>query len=362
MRPALSRSSSTKQKKRHATARLSFGPDDSAARDDASTPSEVITPKKTLGQRALPNNALRKSASFPNLHNLPTRFGSEKDRPRYSKEYLEELQSSTPNTPQKAVSSLDAEDVDDAMDLDPSELQGALIVQSSDLDRRSPSSQALTNTSAAAVANVLTETEIRERKERRARLAHQSDFLSLDASDEDAAEPRSNRITLDFKKKKTESAARWCATAHRPPPRALPQGPRSVPARQQSEKRRAEVRGGDGGSPQRAFDLGVRNRRRNATPGDLSVSSRLRIRAGEKYASVAKLSFHPALPSPQCGSPASSDTPTACPPQYSCQWDRGRPAYARRSACVLLWDSFSSSYQVFPTSVNDKSSSSEKSP
>ncbi|KAK0658029.1 nineteen complex-related protein 2-domain-containing protein [Cercophora newfieldiana] len=203
IRPALSRSSSTKQKKRHSTARLSFGPDDSAARDDASTPSEFITPKKTLGQRALQNNALRKSASFQNLHNLPTRFGSEEDRPRYSKEYLEELQSSTPNTPQK-VSSLDAED-GDAMDLDPSELEGALIVQSSDLDRRSPSSQALTNTSAPAVANVLTETEIRERKERRARLAHQSDFLSLDASDEDAAEPRSNRITLDFKKKKTES-------------------------------------------------------------------------------------------------------------------------------------------------------------
>jgi len=202
VRPALSRSGSTKQKKRHSTAsRLSFGPDDSAAREGEGAPVEVITPKKPLAQRALQNNALRKSASFQNLASLPTRFGSDEDRPRYSKEYLEELQSSTPNTPQK-VSSLGIED-GDVMDLDPSELDGALIVQSQDLSRRSPSAQALTTRDAPSVAHVLSETEIRERKERRARLAHETDFISLDASDDDSAEP--NRITLNFAKKKTES-------------------------------------------------------------------------------------------------------------------------------------------------------------
>ncbi len=53
----------------------------------------MATPKKSLGQRTLEKNALRNS--------LPTRFIDNDDEKRtYSKEYLEELQSSTPSTPQ----------------------------------------------------------------------------------------------------------------------------------------------------------------------------------------------------------------------------------------------------------------------
>ncbi|KAK4444742.1 nineteen complex-related protein 2-domain-containing protein [Podospora aff. communis PSN243] len=197
IRPALSRSSSTKQKKRHSTARLSFGPDNSLAQDNEDAAVEIATPKKSLGHRAFQNNALRKSASLQNLRDLPTRFGSEEDRPRYSKEYLQELQSSTPNTPQKD-SSRSITDDGDAMDLDQSELEGALIVPSTDLSRRSPSAQTQEPPSAT---HILTESEIRERKERRARLAHESDFLSLDASDTEEP-PQSNHITLSLKPKK----------------------------------------------------------------------------------------------------------------------------------------------------------------
>lgn len=205
IRPALSRSGSTKQKKRQSTSsRLSFGPGD-IANDGDDEKTEVVTPRKKLGQRALQSNALRRTSSLQNLANLanlPTRFGAfggEEDRPRYSKEYLEELQSSTPNTP-KNISLLRVND-GDAMDLDPSELDGALIVQSQDVSRRSPSVQELAAHSAAS--NILTDAEIRERKERRARLARESEFISLeDGSDEERS---SSRVTLQFKKKKTES-------------------------------------------------------------------------------------------------------------------------------------------------------------
>ncbi|KAK3342044.1 nineteen complex-related protein 2-domain-containing protein [Lasiosphaeria hispida] len=205
IRPALSRSSSTKQKKRGSTAsRLSFGPSELAADDQEGATVEVVTPKKTLGKRALENNALRKSASLQNLTNLPTRFGafgSEEERPRYSREYLEELQSSTPNTPQNIRAALEE---GEAMDLDPSELDGALVVQSQDLSQSSPSAQALATSRPPAVANVLSETEIRERKERRARLAQEADFILLDGSS-DSEEREPNRITLQFKSKKAES-------------------------------------------------------------------------------------------------------------------------------------------------------------
>ncbi|KAK0719209.1 nineteen complex-related protein 2-domain-containing protein [Lasiosphaeris hirsuta] len=206
VRPALSRSGSTKQKKRgSAASRLSFGPSELAADDGEGAAVEVVTPKRTLGKRALENNALRKSASLQNLTNLPTRFGafgSEEERPRYSREYLEELQSSTPNTPQNIRT---APDDGEAMDLDPSELDGALVVQSQDLRQGSPSAQALAASRPPAVANILSETEIRERKERRARLAQEAaDFIPLDGSS-DSEEREPNRITLQFKSKKPES-------------------------------------------------------------------------------------------------------------------------------------------------------------
>ncbi|KAM7205762.1 Nineteen complex-related protein 2 domain containing protein [Naviculisporaceae sp. PSN 640] len=214
IRPAISRSSSLKQKKRASTSRLSFGPSDLAADDgDAET---VVTPKKSLGKRVIENNALRRSGSGASL---PPRFagfgGDDDDKPKYSKEYLQELQSSTPNTPQNLASLRIKDDGeewgdtsapnDDIMDLDPSELDGALIVQLQDLSRHSPS-QALTKTQ--NLANILTHTEIRERKERRARLAQEAEFIPLDDGSDDSEIEQSNSVTVQFessKPKKSES-------------------------------------------------------------------------------------------------------------------------------------------------------------
>ncbi|KAK0732382.1 nineteen complex-related protein 2-domain-containing protein [Apiosordaria backusii] len=200
VRPTLGRDGSTKQKKRpNATSRLSLGGASEQGGEEPSAGEKPFTPKKTLGQRTLENNALRKSASLQNLSGtLPMRFGGgDEDRPKYSKEYLEELQSSTPATPHN-VQAVDG----DAMDLDPSELDGALVVQST-------SSTDLVSQAPTAAAHVLSAAEIRERKDRRARLAREgvtassSDFISLDSgSDSEFPQQSSSRVMLPSQKKK----------------------------------------------------------------------------------------------------------------------------------------------------------------
>ncbi|KAK4187911.1 nineteen complex-related protein 2-domain-containing protein [Podospora australis] len=200
VRPALSRAGSKKIKKRPAAAsRLSFGGAGEPSADGGDDPQDEkpFTPKKsTLSKRALENNALlRRSASLQNLGgNLPLRFGGgEEDRPKYSKEYLEELQSSTPATPQ-AIDLVEDADVASAMELDPSEIEGALIVQqTSDL--------ALAPSAPPAAAHVLSALEIRERKDRRARLAGEAaagDFITLDSGSDDEPPRASSRVTLDL--------------------------------------------------------------------------------------------------------------------------------------------------------------------
>ncbi|KAK4646893.1 uncharacterized protein QC761_100660 [Podospora bellae-mahoneyi] len=197
VRPALGRAGSTKQKKRPtAASRLSFGGAEEAGADEPSAGEKPFTPKKTLGQRALENNAFRRSASLQNLAGtLPMRFGGgDEDRPKYSKKYLEELQSSTPATP----ANVQIVDDVDAMDLDPSELDGALVVQAA-------SSTDLVSQGPAAAAHVLSAAEIRERKDRRARLAREgvvADFVSLDSGSDSEFPQQSSRVVIPSQKKK----------------------------------------------------------------------------------------------------------------------------------------------------------------
>ncbi|KAK5651638.1 hypothetical protein OQA88_11813 [Cercophora sp. LCS_1] len=165
IRPSLSRTSSTRAKK---PSRLSFGPDPSEQAEP-----ELSTPKKPLSKSL----SLRKSAS---LVNLPTRFVDDA-RPSYTKESLSELASSTPNTPQPVHPT--------EMDLDMDELEGALIVPQPQSPTRAPA------------ATILSEAEIRERKDRRSRLAHKAEIILLDSGSDSEPDDR-KRITLNFKKKK----------------------------------------------------------------------------------------------------------------------------------------------------------------
>ncbi|KAI8292234.1 hypothetical protein K4K60_009435 [Colletotrichum sp. SAR11_57] len=174
IRPTVSRSGSLKQKKRQSSSRLSFGGAQGGGDDGEKT--EYTTPKKaTLGYTALENSAIK--------NRLPMRTfrDEEEDRPRYSKEYLDELQNSTPNTPQNLASQRVHDE--DEMDLDASELEGALIVNSDELGSRPQQT------------NILTDAEIQERKERRARLAQEQsgdDFISFD-DDEGGASLRKKK-------------------------------------------------------------------------------------------------------------------------------------------------------------------------
>ncbi|CAK7566232.1 MAG: hypothetical protein SEPTF4163_004170 [Sporothrix epigloea] len=243
VRPVLGRSGSRRNKKRLSTAssssRLSFGgPGDDGSED---TGPVVVTPNKrgagassSLTQRVLENNAFRKSLSG----RLPTRYrasdGNENDedimssgrnndnfdennddRPRYSQAYLDELQSSTPNTPQNLTTLQRNNGVQkygedsELMDLDPSELDGAMVVDASELpltsEVASRSSLSLTaGTTTAPAGMMMTTTQIQERKERRARRALEGDaYLSDPDRDEENGEYIS-LLTDEQKRKKRE--------------------------------------------------------------------------------------------------------------------------------------------------------------
>ncbi|RCI12352.1 hypothetical protein L249_0477 [Ophiocordyceps polyrhachis-furcata BCC 54312] len=164
IRPNVSRLSSGRLKKNKPTAsKLSFateaGESEVGTAGEAGAPSKGISGPKTT-KRGVP------------LRGLPMRLPQESDdRPKYSKESLKELQSSTPNTP-RDISSLHAEDGAE-MELDASELEGALIVDSPTAKLREPATR------------ILSDAEIREKKERRVRLAKETDFLSVEDEDED---------------------------------------------------------------------------------------------------------------------------------------------------------------------------------
>lgn len=182
VRPSNNRAGASKQKKKIARSKVSFG--DDAGQDDEELSSDLTTPKKpAMGQKVLETNSVKRGMAARKLP-LPVRsYQDDDDRPRYSKEYLDELKSSTPNTPSD-LSSLKA-NLDDEMELDPSELEGALIVES----------PIPTSINQPQTTQILTEAEIRERKERRARLAKEKDFLSMEDEDDG----------LSIRKKKDET-------------------------------------------------------------------------------------------------------------------------------------------------------------
>lgn len=184
IRPAMSRSGSTRTKSRKSSSRLSFG-----VTEDSADSAPYTTPKKNptaanLTQRATENSALRASST---TRQIPSRsFGAEPDRPAYSREFLEELQSSTPNTPAN-LDTLSLHDDPDGMSLSAAELDGAILV---------PSADATLSTSTLTTSHIPSALEIRAKKERRARLRQEGDAYASDASDND-----DGYIALSSKKK-----------------------------------------------------------------------------------------------------------------------------------------------------------------
>ncbi|EED16145.1 conserved hypothetical protein [Talaromyces stipitatus ATCC 10500] len=178
--PVVKRPGSLKSKQK-SKLRLSFGPGETSMTDDGGESSEVITPKRPgLGRRVLEKNTFQKAAnaSGSNQH-LPFRVGQDQDRPIYGEDYIKELRSSTPSTP-KPADSESAEVKNERNFIDIAAKFGEIM-----------------ETSSATV--IPSEAEIREKKARRARLANEQEYISLD--DRDEAED--DGTALDSRKEQT---------------------------------------------------------------------------------------------------------------------------------------------------------------
>jgi hypothetical protein len=147
--------------------------------NDDDAPAVVFTPKKSnLSRQAVEKNALRKSLA-PSLSSEHLPFRQTEERPSYSKNYLDELKTSTPSTPKDLKSLSDVEDGQSkALDL--------AAKFGSDLELQQDSA-------------IPTDAEIREKKERRARLAKEEEYINLSDDDE------SNEISLLPQKQKPET-------------------------------------------------------------------------------------------------------------------------------------------------------------
>ncbi|KAM0799162.1 nineteen complex-related protein 2-domain-containing protein [Usnea florida] len=165
-RPPITSRGSSKSKKR-SSVRVSFGPGGTSMTEDDDTETAVFTPKKaSLSRQAVEKNALRKTIAH-NLSSEHLPFRQTEDRPSYGADQLNELKTSTPSAPKNL------------------DLQSDIYDESNktlDLASKFGSDFAFQDSSSV----IPTDAEIREKKQRRARLAKEQDFISL--GDDDAQE------------------------------------------------------------------------------------------------------------------------------------------------------------------------------
>ncbi|KAK4990529.1 hypothetical protein LTR28_001455, partial [Elasticomyces elasticus] len=161
------------------------------AGDDEST--SVITPKRAgLSRLAIHRNAEKRTSDL-----LSTRV--EMGRPSYSKDHLDELRQSTPSTPKELEST---EVTDGEREAQTDNIRA--------LDIASKFGTDLSRYDYARSSAIPTETEIAEKKARRARLAKENDFISLNAvasdeDDENVTEDEQGRLVLRPKVKYAET-------------------------------------------------------------------------------------------------------------------------------------------------------------
>lgn len=143
-------------------------------------PSE--TAEESLESAVLQRNAARRIDASKNL---PLRATSTlESRPGYSAEHLSELKTSTPNA---TKISTEGESSHQALDI---------------ASKFGDSALALSQTEQSAAYHIPSEAEIREKKERRRRLAKEQDFISLDdTEDVDDAESAEDSESGDYRTK-----------------------------------------------------------------------------------------------------------------------------------------------------------------
>ena len=147
---------------------MSFGPGQDGGEDSTSSSSKAAGGEDTSGgllRSATQKSSLKRSLNAPSsLENLALRAGRDEDRPNYSKDYLSELRNSTPTTPQ----TLSAETSDNEVSI------GEIV------SIPETTSQVARPADLGGAAVIPTDAEIREKKERRARLAKEQEYISLD--------------------------------------------------------------------------------------------------------------------------------------------------------------------------------------
>ena len=177
--------------------RLSFGPGGVAAatnEDADETASDVFTPKKSrLSREALETARSQRRSRLTQIGGgsqlLPIRRDENEDRPSYSKDDLEELRNGTPLAP-KDLKDLSIRQASDDVTLDIVTKFGA---------------QSTTLLESA----IPSEAEIQEKKDRRARLAREHEYISLEnqglEDDDDDEAGDENDISLPSRPKWAET-------------------------------------------------------------------------------------------------------------------------------------------------------------
>ncbi|KAL8945888.1 MAG: hypothetical protein Q9222_007635 [Ikaeria aurantiellina] len=175
------RASSKTRKK--ATSRISFHGGGTSMAEDAEPEQSVFKVRKSnLSRQAIEKNALRKSIGTP-LTSESTPLRPTDDRPSYSTEYLNELKSSTPSTPRELVPTSSAD-----------------IEESKAIDLAAKFGSDLSVYESSAIP---TDAEIQEKKQRRARLAKEEEYINLHGSDE--SEDDGDEISLRPRKEELET-------------------------------------------------------------------------------------------------------------------------------------------------------------
>ena len=184
-RPSLSLKS-----KRGSSSRLSFGQGESATDDIDDNDVSVFKPKKSnLSRLAIEKNAERKArASLLGEEELVLRRAEQSnDRPSYDKEYLEELKASTPSTPRATTHNGDNPSDEKSEERDKEENDDEAVRPLDIESKFGAAAVSLSTRKPNPKFSIPTDAEIREKKERRARLAkeHEADHIALEDNEED---------------------------------------------------------------------------------------------------------------------------------------------------------------------------------
>ena len=180
VRPSSTPSSNLKSK-RKATTRTSFGLTGTSMTEDnddeENTGAAVVIPKRSgLSRQALEKSTARKSLAA-SIHSASIPLRQTEDRPSYSADALSELRSSTPTLPKDIKYRTDITDIEHNVAGD--------VQSRKELDLAAKFGSHLGYTLDAAIP---TDAEIREKKERRARLAKEHEYISLNDDDDDGEE------------------------------------------------------------------------------------------------------------------------------------------------------------------------------